>query len=169
LSRGFLKKISKNVLTNEIKTDILKIVMIIIIVFREENIQIKNYSRKREAILSKIRSTTCHPTADEVYMSLKEEYPDLSLGTVYRNLSLFKKEGSVIAVAVVDGQERYDGCTSPHGHFVCYKCSAVTDVDLPLDQTAFISYLRNTQQCHVDKVDCTAYGVCVGCLEHKNK
>ena len=49
----------------------------------------RNYSKKREAILEKIRSTTSHPTAEWVYRELKEEHPDLSLGTVYRNIGLF--------------------------------------------------------------------------------
>jgi len=97
-------------------------------------------------------------------MSLKEEYSDLSLATVYRNLSLFKKEGSVVTVAVVNGQERFDGHVAPHGHFICSQCGAIVDVDLPLDQAAFISYVTDKQQCRVDKVECTAYGICSACL-----
>lgn len=44
------------------------------------------YSKKREAILTAIRSTTCHPSAEWIYHTLKPTHPDLSLGTVYRNL-----------------------------------------------------------------------------------
>jgi Fur family peroxide stress response transcriptional regulator len=124
----------------------------------------KNYSRKREAILDKVRATDCHPTADELYISLKKEYPDLSLGTVYRNLSLFKKEGSVTTVAVVNGQERFDGHTAPHGHFTCNQCNAVIDVDLQMDQTKLISHIKDNPQFHVEKVDWMAYGICAACL-----
>jgi len=127
----------------------------------------KNYSRKREAILEKIRSTDKHPTADDIYFSLKTEYQDLSLGTVYRNLSLFKQEGDVITVAVVDGQERYDGRTTPHGHFICHKCNAVMDVDLSLDQNSIATSLSKKESCQVDKVVCTAYGICHICLNQK--
>ncbi len=49
----------------------------------------KNYSRKREAILDTLRSTKTHPTAEWVYLQLKSQYPDLSSGTVHRNLSQF--------------------------------------------------------------------------------
>ena len=52
-------------------------------------------SRKRDAILACVRSTTAHPTADWVYARLKPEIPDLSLGTVYRNLAMFKREGLI--------------------------------------------------------------------------
>ena len=65
-------------------------------------------SRKRDAILACVRSTTAHPTADWVYARLKPEIPDLSLGTVYRNLAMFKREGLITSVGVVDGLERFD-------------------------------------------------------------
>ena len=50
----------------------------------------KKFSRKREAILTCLHGTTCHPTAEWVYQQLKPQFPDLSLGTVYRNLAAFK-------------------------------------------------------------------------------
>ena len=63
----------------------------------------RKYSRKREAILETIRSTKCHPTAQWVYEQLKPRIPDLSLGTVYRNISLFRQEGKLVSVGVVNG------------------------------------------------------------------
>ena len=84
--------------------------------------------RKRNAILSYLQSTTDHPSAEMVYAGLKPEIPDLSLGTVYRNLSLFKQQGLVSSVATVKGVERFDGNTSPHVHFLCTECDAVIDL-----------------------------------------
>ena len=80
------------------------------------------YSKKREAILNAIRSTTCHPSAEWIYQTLKPTHPDLSLGTVYRNLVFFQQQGQVQSVGVVNGQERFDGNTAPHSHFVCTNC-----------------------------------------------
>ncbi len=88
----------------------------------------RNYSKKREAILNKLRSTKCHPTAEWLYQNLKSAYPDLSLGTVYRNLAQFKDEGLVASIGVINGQERFDANVTPHTHFVCSKCGAVIDV-----------------------------------------
>lgn len=85
--------------------------------------------RKRDAILSCLKSTTVHPSADWVYTQLKPEFPDLSLGTVYRNLTYFKEQGSIISLGTVNGVERFDGNTTPHVHFICTNCSAV--IDLP--------------------------------------
>ena len=98
------------------------------------------YSPKRDAILQCLRSTTCHPSAEWVYSQLKPRIPDLSLATVYRNLARFRAEGAVQVIGCVDGEDRYDGDTAPHGHFICRTCGAVIDlppipVELP-DMTA---------------------------------
>lgn len=88
----------------------------------------QNFSRKREAIYQAICNTKIHPSADWVYQTLKPQYPDLSLGTVYRNIAQFRKEGRIISVGVVDGQERYDADITPHSHFVCSCCGDVLDI-----------------------------------------
>ncbi|MFI3313783.1 MAG: transcriptional repressor [Eubacteriales bacterium] len=86
-------------------------------------------SKKRDAILECLRSTKTHPTAEWIYQQLKPQIPNLSLGTVYRNLSLFRQEGTIVCLGTVNGLERFDGCTHPHVHFICQCCGAVHDVD----------------------------------------
>lgn len=85
-------------------------------------------SKKRDAILHLMQGTDCHPSADWVYQQLKPEFPDLSLGTVYRNLNQLREEKLIRQVGVVNGQERFDADTRVHGHFVCGCCGAVIDV-----------------------------------------
>lgn len=87
-------------------------------------------SSKRDAILSVMRDTKCHPSADWIYAQLKPLHPDLSLGTVYRNLSLFRDDGEIMSVGTVRGQERFDADTHPHAHFVCECCGSVLDIDV---------------------------------------
>ena len=87
-----------------------------------------NFSSKRNAIYNVVCSTNVHPSARWVYDRLKPDIPDLSLGTVYRNLSLFKSEGKINVVCNVNGEERIDSDTRPHPHFVCQKCGKVCDV-----------------------------------------
>ena len=84
--------------------------------------------RKRNAILACVRCTDIHPSADWVYSQLKPEYPDISLGTVYRNLTLFKQQGLISSLGTVGGIERFDGNTAPHVHFICTVCDSVTDL-----------------------------------------
>lgn len=85
-------------------------------------------SKKRDAMLTLLRGTTCHPSADWVYQQLKAEYPDLSLGTVYRNLNHLCGHGLIRRVGPVNGQERYDGTLSPHSHFICNRCGTILDL-----------------------------------------
>ena len=85
--------------------------------------------RKRNAILIYLQQSKAHPSAESLFAALKPEIPDLSLGTVYRNLSLFKQQGLAISVATVGGVERFDGNTHPHVHFICNDCGAVIDLE----------------------------------------
>lgn len=95
---------------------------------------VRRRSKKRDAILECIRQTKCHPSAEWIYTQLKPEHPDLSLGTVYRNLALFRESGEVVSVGTVNGVERLDACVTPHAHFICENCEAVLDIDLPTDE-----------------------------------
>ncbi len=88
-----------------------------------------NFSSKREAIFKTIASTKSHPSAAWVYDRLKDEIPNLSLGTVYRNIALFKEQGRVITVASVNGEERIDADVTDHAHFVCEHCNGVFDLN----------------------------------------
>ncbi len=85
--------------------------------------------RKRNAVLQCLQESKEHPSAETLFAMLKPQIPDLSLGTVYRNLNLFKQQGLAITVATVDGIERFDGNTLPHVHFICNDCGAVIDLD----------------------------------------
>ena len=84
--------------------------------------------KKREAVLSCLRSTDTHPTAEWVHSQLRSEYPDISLGTVYRNLAMFKEQGIIASLGTVNGVERFDGNTEPHVHFICTNCDRVQDL-----------------------------------------
>lgn len=90
--------------------------------------QTTKHFRKRDTILDYLRHTTAHPSAERIFTDLKEEIPDLAMGTVYRNLTLFKQQGLVSSVATVRGVERFDANTQPHVHFICRHCDAVIDL-----------------------------------------
>jgi Fur family peroxide stress response transcriptional regulator len=84
--------------------------------------------KKRDAILHCVRATDTHPSAEWVHAQVRAEYPDVSLGTVYRNLALFKEQGLIASLGTVKGIERFDGNTDPHVHFICTGCGKVTDL-----------------------------------------
>lgn len=123
----------------------------------------KRYSRQRELIYQKLVETDEHPTAEMLYQWLKPENPNLSLGTVYRNLNLLAEEGVIVRMPFP--VERYDARTHPHPHFRCKACDRVYDMeDLPydsgLDQAA--------EQCsghQVDRHDLVFFGTCSACTQ----
>ena len=88
-----------------------------------------NYSRQREAILDFLCHTTSHPTAEEVYMYIRGIYPNISLGTVYRNLALLVEHGQALKIQGEDC-DHFDGNTRLHYHFLCDSCHHVYDVEM---------------------------------------
>ncbi|MBP3705838.1 MAG: transcriptional repressor [Clostridia bacterium] len=78
-----------------------------------------NYSRQREAIMQVLRSSKAHPNANQVYEEVRKIIPNISLGTVYRNLSSLGDTGEILCLHVANGPERYDGEISPHIHLHC--------------------------------------------------
>ncbi|MDR1420503.1 MAG: transcriptional repressor [Treponema sp.] len=131
----------------------------------------RKHSGKRDAILEAINATDEHPSAQWVYDRLKPRIPGLSLGTVYRNIGVFRDEGDIVSVGVVNREERFDGKTSPHPHLVCGRCGAIVDLPCPDGDT-----LRRAGEVIADPVsragfvvDCRKtvfYGLCGACAEH---
>lgn len=81
--------------------------------------KILKYSRQRESIKAFLYGRHDHPTADAVYTGIREEFPNISLGTVYRNLNLLVELGEINKVTCGDGKDHFDADTSPHYHFIC--------------------------------------------------
>jgi len=90
-------------------------------------------SKQRERILELLQRTGRHPTADWVYNELKEEFPNLSMGTVYRNLTVLMEQGLINKIDFGSTFDRFDANTGPHYHFICDQCGAIVDLELPVD------------------------------------
>ncbi len=123
----------------------------------------KNF-RKRNAIYDCLCRSHAHPSAEDIYARLKPQIPDLSLGTVYRNLKLFRQQGLAIVAATVDGVERFDGCTAPHAHFICTGCSAVTDLEDLLLPQALTQSAEGHTGGRVAEYQLSFSGLCRDCL-----
>jgi len=88
------------------------------------------YSRQREEIKRFLMTRKDHPTADVVYMNVREQYPNISLGTVYRNLTLLADMGEIQRLRVGDGVDHFDADTTRHYHFICTECGSVIDLEM---------------------------------------
>lgn len=126
------------------------------------NNTVQRYSRQRECILQTLSGTTSHPTANWIYDNVRKEIPNISLGTVYRNLSKLCIEGLVLKIDVGDGTERYDACINPHYHLYCRNCGCVcdimTDYARQLDKMAALE-----NNCKIDYHNLVFCGLCSDC------
>ena len=127
-------------------------------------IEAKRYkrSRQRDRILSALKGTKSHPTAAWVYDQLKPQFPDLSLGTVYRNLNILHAQGLIQVLQSGSTFDRFDADTSAHYHFICQTCGKVEDVLIPvhreLDVKAAETIGRTVTGHRLD-----FFGYCPGC------
>ena len=121
--------------------------------------------RKRNAILAYLKETKSHPSAEMVYSRLKSEIPDLSLGTVYRNLSMFKPQGTIMSLGAVNGVERFDYNTVPHVHFMCNTCDNVLDLPNMEVPEQLIQTATKETGGQVDACQLSFTGVCKECVE----
>lgn len=88
-------------------------------------------TRQKKVIMDILSNTKSHPTADWIYEQAKRQIPDLSLGTVYRNLNLLRENGLILELNYGSTYSRFDGNPKPHYHFHCTECEKVYDVELP--------------------------------------
>ena len=122
----------------------------------------RKYSRQRETVLKTLQGVTCHPSASWVYDQVRREIPNISLGTVYRNLSELRNAGEIISFTPGDGTERFDANTSLHYHFFCEGCHAVLDIPLP-EYTALNRAAEEESGCLVKRHQLLFYGLCPAC------
>lgn len=101
------------------------------------------FSRQRESIRAYLASTKEHPTADTIYMHIRDIYPNISLGTVYRNLNLLVEQGEIMKISQTNGSDRFDGNPNPHYHFLCTNCGCVQDLVLKPESLDHIDVVAN--------------------------
>lgn len=115
------------------------------------------YSYQREVIYNNVMSRKDHPTAEQIYEEVKMEIPNISLGTVYRNLNFLADEGKILKVDLE--KSIFDSTLEGHNHMLCEKCGKVVDVDVDFGTANFFDKLGNT----ITKADMRFTGICAQC------
>lgn len=108
------------------------------------------HSKQRDSIKEFLMGRKDHPTAAVVYDNVRRSFPNISLGTVYRNLTLLADIGEISRIHVGDGVDHFDADTSPHYHFICSECGCVRDLDMEgidLDEIASRNF-DGQIECH---------------------
>lgn len=117
---------------------------------------------QRHAILQFLALDGNHPTANDVYEHLKEDFPKMSIATVYNNLNFFKEAGIVQELPFGEDSSRFDLTETQHYHAVCKRCGKVVDFDyVGLSEVeATVEHLTNFK---VDSHDFKVMGLCQTC------
>ncbi|MDR2303112.1 MAG: transcriptional repressor [Treponema sp.] len=126
----------------------------------------KKHSFKRDAILAALCRREDHPSARQIYEELKPSIPGLSLGTIYRNLGLFREEKAAVSLGVVNGEERFDGRTERHSHLICEGCGRVMDLPPELQEELDTKLSLKTNSFFIDTGKTVLYGYCENCLKN---
>ena len=120
-------------------------------------------TKQKEIILDAVFELNHHPTADEIYLYLKKDYPRLSLATVYRNLNTYAQDGKIRKVSIPGDSERFDFNLSEHEHFYCESCHQVYDVKVNISEVIY-----NVSPFVLSSYKLMLYGTCESCKNHKN-
>lgn len=130
----------------------------------------RKHSKKREAMRQVIGATTTHPSANWVYETIRREYPEveISLPTVYRNLSQLLEDGHVMSLGVIQGEERYDGNVAPHPHLICEHCGAVIDIPFHTQMLSRFKKEATPATYEIDYRKTVFYGICGTCKHRQS-
>ncbi len=117
---------------------------------------------QRVELVRLIASSKNHPSAAQLFATIKRRFPTMSRATVYKTLALLKELGQVLEIDLRD-DSHYDGNRpQPHPHLICVKCNKIVDAEIPLDAQA----IRQTEDASGFKVlrpQVTLYGLCPDC------
>lgn len=121
-------------------------------------------SAVRNDIYTYLCGTKEHPSAEMIYNDLKGDNPNLSLGTVYRNLKQLEEIGKIIRVTNVNNHERYDANCEDHVHFVCERCGRVIDI-MDADMEAVKLACNLTAGVKIKRMQLVIEGTCEFCSD----
>ncbi len=124
------------------------------------------HSSQRDCILDFLADRTDHPTAETVYLNVREAYPHISLATVYRNLTLLADLGEIRKISIADGPDRFDIITRPHNHFLCRECGSL--IDLEMEDISYIDQLAaKSFPGEIEGHSVIFHGLCSDCSAKK--
>lgn len=141
-------------------------IIVIITIIKKGGFMLK-HSKQRDAIFLFLADRKDHPTAETIYLEMKKDYPNISLGTVYRNLNLLSQQNEIQKIISDGGPDRFDPNTKIHPHFFCTQCHCVLDLKMdepdmtPLAQKEFLGTITGQKTYFL--------GLCPECKNNTRK
>lgn len=128
----------------------------------------KRMTRQLAAVYEAVQADPTHPSADEIYQRVRQTLPQISLGTVYRNLQRLVEEGRIHSLLVGERIARYDSMLADHDHFICLQCGGVVDVLVDRDRHVNVAPLLE-QGFTVATHSLSIHGLCQQCAQKSSK
>lgn len=126
------------------------------------------YSKQREEILRTIKTSEHHLDASGVYKMVRKTIPNISLGTVYRNLNDLEKNGFIKKIKLKNGNDVYDKNVVNHNHIYCVSCGKVMDINLNLDEKD-VKKLERQTGFKITDCNFNINGICKSCINKKEE
>lgn len=128
----------------------------------------EKYSRQRQEVLDFLKESYTHPSAEQVYIGLKEKGSTASKGTVYRNLGFLADKGIIEKISIQNGPDRYDYKKTPHNHAICAKCNTVYDFEYNFNLKKLAKTITENTDIENFSDHIIVQGICKKCLKIKN-
>ena len=125
------------------------------------------YSRQREAILNYLKTSNEHPTAESVYENVRRQIPNISLGTVYRNLALLVELNEIVRIRSENDVLRFDAIITDHYHWQCRKCGQVRDLKMKLHKSLNQEAAEELGE-EIESHELCFFGICKECAENND-
>lgn len=122
------------------------------------------YSKQKEEVLKVVLESFDHPDAQKVYKTVKKRIPNISLGTVYRNLNTLSDEKLIRRVRNQDGNDRYDRTLTNHNHVKCERCGKVCDISILIDDSK-VSMIEKETGFKITDCNFNINGICEDCMK----
>lgn len=125
----------------------------------------RRMTKQKKAIYNILRGTTTHPPVEWIFSEASKIMPDISLATVYRNLSSLCQDGLITEMQYTKLQTRFDGDPRPHYHFVCLNCGKILDAEPELEKLrpGIEELALNSLREHITGHRLEFYGYCREC------
>ena len=118
-------------------------------------------TKQRELILSIVRGSEAHLSAEEIYLAAREQMPTIALATVYNSLKYLSESGHIVRLTFADQPDRYDKMFVPHDHMVCSTCGKIRDIRIEGIDT----FLQDHADKDITSYDLTLHYQCSKCRQ----
>lgn len=116
---------------------------------------------QRVAIMRSLEGRQDHPSAEQLFLELKGDYPTMSIATVYSTTQLLA-QASLLRILSIDERKVYfDPNTEAHGHFMCKNCKRI--IDIPVDFNSLYQFNADLGISSIDITEVFHYGLCSDC------